>query len=309
MSVYISRNQPRRQTVIAGKIKDTERYDRYYDVAHDALQKGIFPRVTLPVGQLVVRVMKGPYNARSIPPGSSKGTGNRFNGLRLDGRAGHGALYVGTVAGVLREYTHYSVLEKQEKDGSAIRPAVLESPGSQALRAPIWKPAAADETADFMKKQRTGALPLNTESKFYLFRINRTLQFADLRITTLAPFMAQLRASGARRYGISSGSMIDLLAMVASNPDDYSASRGFADAVFDLRRRTVLAGVCAFSSRADSDSGLVTSSQGDRTGGLIYAIFGEDSAEITALAPVPKSQNQVGFDTFAELTAALQPKP
>ena len=288
MSVYQSRNQPRRQTTIAGKIKDVERYDRYYDIAYDALQKRSFPRMTLPVGSLMVRVMKGPYNARAIPPGSSTGIWNRFNGIRLDGRAGHGALYVGTVAGVLREYAHYSL------------------PDAGTPPPQIWKASTPDVTSAFMRGQRTGAAPVNVDTKFYLFRLSRPLHFADLRTTALAPFMAQLRASGARRYGLDSEAQVDFLATAASGPDDYSASRGIADAVYDQRRLTGIAGVCAFSSRADRDSGLIVDSEGDTTGGLIYAIFGADSAEVTALTPVPKSASQAGFDTYAELTAVLK---
>jgi hypothetical protein len=159
-----------------------------------------------------------------------------------------------------------------------------------------------------MRGQRAGAAPVDAKTKFYLFRTHQALHFADLRITSLGPFMAQVRQSGARRYGISENSEIDSLAMSASSPDDYSVPRGIADAVFDLRHLTGLAGVCAFSSRTDRDSGLIASSEGDATGGLIYAVLGPDSAEITALTPLPKSSTQPGFDTFAELTAALPPK-
>jgi hypothetical protein len=289
MSVYTSRNQPRRQTTIAGKIKDVERYDRYYDIAYDALQNRIFPRTTLQVGRLVVRTLKGPYDARGIPPGSSMSTSNRFSGSRLDGRPGQGALYVGTVTGVLREYTHYSL------------------PAAPTKPAQIWKPSVVDATAVFMQGQRGGATPVDPKTKFYLFRVNQTLHFADLRLTSLAPFMTQLRRSGARRYGIDSGAPVDFLAMAASGPDDYSASRGIADAVFDLRRVTGITGVCAYSSRADRDSGLVASSDGDPTGGLVYAIFGADLSVVTALTPVPKAHDQVAFDTFAELNVAVRP--
>jgi len=300
MSVYLSRNQPRRQTTIAGKIKHVERYDRYYDIAYDALRKRMFPRVTLPKDSLVVRAMKGPYDPRGIPPGSSTGIGNRFNGIRLDGRAGHGALYIGTVTGVLREHTHYSL---REKSGSVTR---LD--GSETKPTPLWKPSGTDSTAHFMHGQRTGASPVNSATKFHLMRVNQTLHFADLRVTSLSRFMTQLRLSGAQQYGITSEADVDFLAMAASGPDDYSAARGIADAVFDLRHQSGLAGVCAFSSRADSDSGLVVSAEDDPTGGLIYAVFGADSTVISALTPLPKSPDKAGFDTFAELTAQLSTK-
>lgn len=286
MSVYLSRNQPRRQTVIAGKIKDVQRYDRYYDLTYDALQKRLFPRTTLDAGQLVVRVMKGPYNARSIPPGSSTGTWNRFNGSRLDGRPGQGALYVGTVTGTLREYTHYS----------------LPASGMQPEK--IWRPGVADASKTFMQGQRAGAPPVDDQQKFYLFRVNQTLHFADLRTTALTPFMTQLLQGGAQRYGIVNSAQVDFLATAAAGPEDYSAPRAIADAIYDLRGLTGLSGVCAYSSRADSDSGMILSSGGDSTGGLIYAIFGPDSSEVRALTPVPQSATQAGFNTFAALSAA-----
>jgi hypothetical protein len=171
---------------------------------------------------------------------------------------------------------------------------------------PIWTPGAKDNTAGFIQGQRTGAPPPNTESKFYLFRVNQPLHFADLRVTSLNPFMTQLRLSATQRYGIDSGAEVDFLTMAASAPNDYSASRGIADAVYDLQQVTGLKGVCAFSSRADSDNGLVLSSEGDPTGGLIFALFGADSSIVTALTPVPKHHTQVAFDTFAELTARVE---
>jgi hypothetical protein len=288
MSVYRSRHQPRLQTTIAGKVEDVERYDRYYDIAYDAIQNRMFRGISLPVGSLVVRGNDYRYDARVIPPGSSTKITNRFSGLRLDGRAGQGALYVGTIAGVLREHTHYSL------------PAWKKQPNR------IWSSSATDVTAEFMHEQRTGKPPLDSKLKFFLYRVDKTLHFADLRITSLASFMSRLLdMGGTQRYGITSGSMVDLLAAASGSPKDYSASRGIADAVFDLRRVSGFAGVCAFSSRADRDSGLVGGSEGDATGGLIYAIFGADSTAVTALTPVPKSADTLAFDTFAELSAAV----
>lgn len=274
---------------MAGKIQDVERYDRYYDIAYDAIQNRMFPSISLPAGSLVVRGNDYRYDARVIPPGSSTKITNRFSGLRLDGRAGHGALYIGTITGVLREHTHYSL------------------PGWKKQPAQIWSRSATDVTSEFMREQRTGKPPVDSKLKFFLYRVNTALHFADLRITSLASFMSRLlRTAGAQRYGMAAGSMIDFLAGASGNPTDYSASRGIADAVFDLRRSSGFAGVCAFSSRADRDSGLVGSSEGDATGGLIYAIFGADSTVVTALTPVPKSPGTLGFDTFAELSAAVQ---
>src|SRR5271169_4493090 len=136
MALYQSRFQPRRHTTLTGKINDVERYDRFYDIAFDALRRGRFPQVTLTVGRLLVRVMRGPYDPRAIPPGSSMNVGNRFSGPRLDGRPGQGALYVGTIAGVLREHTHYALLQKSSSLQNAVPP--------------LWKPGAPDGTAAFM---------------------------------------------------------------------------------------------------------------------------------------------------------------
>jgi hypothetical protein len=287
--VYQSRHQPRRQTTTAGKIDDVERYDRYYDITYDGIQHRMFPSIALSVGSLVVRVNNPKYDARVIPPGSASKLTNRFSGLRLDGRAGQGALYIGTIGGVLREHAHYSL------------------PGAKRQPDKVWKPTSKDATSDFMREQRAGAA-VDPNLKFFLYRMNETLQFADLRLTSLASFVKRmLCAGGAQRYGLSDKAVIDFLARAASNPSDYSASRGIADAVYDSRKRSGLAGVCAFSSRADRDSGLVVGSEGDATGGLIYAVFGADSTTVSSLTPVPKSPGNLAFDTFAELSAAVQP--
>lgn len=285
--VYQSRHQPRRQTTTAGKIDDVERYDRYYDITYDGILSRMFPTVGLSAGSLIVRVNNPRYDARVIPPGSASKLTNRFSGLRLDGRAGQGALYIGTIGGVLREHAHYSM------------PAGNRPPK-------VWKPSSSDATSEFMREQRAGAA-VDPNLKFFLYRMNETLQFADLRLTSLASYAKRmLQAGGAQRYGLSDQAMIDFLARAASNPSDYSASRGMADAVFDSRKLSGLSGVCAFSSRADRDSGIVVSTEGDASGGLIYAVFGADSTIVSSLTPVPKSAGALAFDTFAELNAAVQ---
>jgi hypothetical protein len=285
---YQSRHQPRRQTTVTGKIDDVERYDRYYDMTYEGILNRMFPSIGLAAGSLVVRVNNPKYDARVIPPGSATKLTNRFSGLRLDGRAGQGALYIGTIGGVLREHAHYSM------------------PGWKKQPEKVWKPSASDATSEFMREQRAGAA-VDPNLKFFLYRMNETLQFGDLRLTSLASFMKRmLGAGGAQRYGLSDGAVIDFLAKAASNPSDYSASRGMADAIFDLRKLSRLSGVCAFSSRADRDSGVVVSTEGDATGGLIHAVFGADSTTVSALTPVPKNASSLAFDTFAELSAAVQ---
>jgi hypothetical protein len=198
---------------------------------------------------------------------------------------------VGTIAGVLREHAHYSLLSK--------------STGLEPRIPPLYKPEADDVTKAFMDGQRKGARPPNVKTKFYLFRALTTLRFADLRISSLAPVMTRLRSELHRRYGIAESSPIDFQISAASASSDYSASRGMADAVFDLRGLTGDAGVCAFSSRADTDSGIVVSQEGDSTGGLVFAIFGRDSAVVSALALVPKDATQRGFDTYGDLRGMI----
>lgn len=293
MAVYESRHQPRRQTTLAGKIQNRETYDRYYDITYEALQRGIFPHMTLDVGTPLVRALNAKFDvnaARTIPPGSSLNTGNRFSGPRLDGRPGQGALYVGTAAGVLREHGHYSLLAPS---ASRLTPAA----------APLWKPGANDRTRDFLDGQKAGAPPPKGEH-FHLYRLSSALRFADLRIGSIVPLMHQLRASGeaARRYGIVDWSPIDFQVAAPSAPQDYSAARGMADAVHDLGRTTGDAGVCAYSSRADSDSGLLVGLPDDPTGGLIYAIFGRDASLVGALEP---ARPKASFTTFQALRAAI----
>lgn len=297
MTVYQSRYQQRRQTVITGKIGDTERYDRYYDIAYEALLAARFPHFTVPAGGLVVRVMDGLFDPRAIPPGSSMKPGNRFSGPRLDGRPGQGALYVGTLTGVLREHTHYSLLGKSASRLRSTTPT-------------LWKAGGVDQTRAFMRDLRAGAAPPEAGTKYYLFRALAPLHFADLRITSLAWLFTQLRSSGGEsRYDIVHWSPVELQISAASASQDYSAARGMADAVFDLSPKTGDVGVCAFSSRADLDGGLVTDSPGDPTGGLTFAIFGRDSMVVSALDPVlpdPADKSKLGFDTFAALGAAIK---
>lgn len=288
MRAYQSRYQPRRHTMMMGKIEDAERYDRYYDIAYDGIQNRMLPSIALPAGTLVVRGNDPQYDARVIPPGSSTKLDNRFSGLRLDGRAGQGALYIGTISGVIRERTHYALKNATKKPDK------------------IWTPASSDVTSDFMRGQRTGA-PAGDKYAFFLYRVNKALQFADLRITSLASFMKRMLGAGAaQRYGLSDRALVDFLARASSNPEDYSASRGIADAVYDLRKVSGFVGVCAFSSRADSDSGFVISAEGDATGGLVHAVFGPDSTAVTALTPVPESPGNLAFDKFSDLVAVVQ---
>jgi len=295
---YQSRHQPRRQQTSGGKIKNAEQYDVFYDIAFDAMIRGDFPTMTVDTGKLMLRVVKAALSieqARTIPPGSSMDGNNRFSGPRLDGRNGQGALYVGTVGGILREHAHYSLQTYPASKFGTATPT-------------LFKPGAPDTTSAFMQQQKTGAMPLSPQ-RFHLFRLRHPLQFADLRLTALAPLFHRVRTSGEAqgRYGMVGHIPFDMLLSAASDAQDYSAARGIADAVFDRRHSTGLAGVCAASSRADSDSGLIHQTHGDPTGGLIFAIFDKDGTPVAALEPaaLPGKPNDAVYDTFEAIAAAV----
>jgi hypothetical protein len=280
--------------VLLGRIASAERYAIYYDIARDALQRGTLPTLVLPAGRLVLRASNAAYTAeqaRTIPPGSAMSVLNRFSGARLDGRPGTGALYVGTVAGVLREHGHYANLPKP---ASPLQPATA----GQAL----WRPGQPDARSAYLGAQKAGASPGGTH--FHLYRTAGTLRFADLRVTALAPLFAQLHASGEarQRYGIAPHQPLDFAIAAASDATDYSASRGLADAVADTAQDTRLIGVCAFSSRADRDDGLVVESHGDPTGGLIFAIFRRDGEVVSELQV---AQPKGTFATYGEVMGVL----
>lgn len=301
MSKYESRHQPRHQTTNLGKVKNRVQYDIFYDIAYDAMLTGEFPSLTLPAGKLVLRVLHSNYDieaARTIPPGSCRSTSNRFSGVRLDGRNGQGALYVGTVGGIMREHAHYSL---QSYPASKL---------GHAVAAPkLYNPASPDRTRDFMKDQKTGGMPMSPQL-FHLYRLKHPLQFADLRLTSLAPLFHRLKASGElkHRYGIVDHLPFDMLLSAACDAQDYSASRGIADAVFDRRHSTGNAGVCAHSTRADSDSGLYFDTHNDPTGGLIFAIFENDGTPVAALEPavgIGGKPKDATFATFEAIVAAV----
>lgn len=298
MTSYQSRHQPRRQQIAGGKIKNPTLYDVFYDLAYDAMVRGDFPTMTIDAGKLMLRVVNSALTieqARTIPPGSSMNGNNRFSGPRLDGRNGQGALYVGTVGGILREHAHYSLQSYPSSKLGTAAPSLVT-------------PGAPDQTKAFMQQQKTGAMPLSPQ-RFHLFRLRHALSFADLRLTSIAPLFQRLRASGElrERFGIVDHLPFEMLISAASEAQDYSAARGIADAVFDRRHSTGLSGVCAASSRADSDSGLVYDSHNDPTGGLIFAIFENDGTPITALEPAapPGKPNDAIYDTFAAIAAAV----
>lgn len=286
MATYISRHQPRRQTVIAGQIRDPNNYGRFYDLTCDALAAGALPTVTVPAGGLFIRYASAgmtPAQVCGIHPAGTTKLDVRFSGRRLDGRAGQGAIYLATPAASLRELTHYSL-----------------PPG-----AALWTPGAPDRTAAFMAQQlQGGAAPAG--KVFYLVRTTRALRLADLRPTALWSLVGRMMvAGGTTRYGISENTPQDFLARAHLTPDDYSASRGIADAVADRGGALGLAGVLSHSARADRDDGLIAGDQGDAMGGLVVALFGQDGERLSALEPA-LPPGQAGVAVFGSLAALRQ---
>ena len=69
----------------------------------------------MPEGQILIRQSDRSIEAsRQIPPIQycAHSQEVRYSGRRLDGKVGQGALYMGTLAGVLREITHYELKHK-----------------------------------------------------------------------------------------------------------------------------------------------------------------------------------------------------
>ncbi|MEM9057339.1 MAG: hypothetical protein AAGD86_07675, partial [Pseudomonadota bacterium] len=114
MSTYISRIRPRKQAVVTGRIASLERYDKFYDLTWEALDKRAFPMLATNAGQVFVRVANSAHTAdlqaaRTVPPApfSAGSLHNRYSGIRPDGTPGQGALYMASLPGLLRELTHY----------------------------------------------------------------------------------------------------------------------------------------------------------------------------------------------------------
>lgn len=280
MASYRSRHQPRRHLVVTGKVLQPATYDRFYDIATDVVNAGGWPSMQMAAGTLLLRAVpsgtrKGDHfakpidveGARQVPPNSAMNSFNRFSGRRLDGRPGQGALYVGTVAGSLREFVHYAMQRRRGEDGL-----------KQPLPPRLWMPGKADEVRGFVKAGAGGQLDADpTPHNIFLYRLATRLSLADLRLPALATVMARLKATPAwaARYGLAAQARFDLLTAAVVDAQDYSAARGLADALADAAPRTGHAGICAHSSRADTENGLVLVDQDDATGGLVMALFGE----------------------------------
>lgn len=293
---YSSRHNPRRHTVFTGKIQSTERYDRYYDFTVDLIKRGDLPIILTRQDEHMFRkAPKAPAafgakreekvenkatekfldieQSRIIPPLGSA-LDKRYSGMRLDGKTGEGALYVGSLSGVLREHVHYDLSPKG--------PNLVGVPSRAGVR--LVKPGGRDETRSFIKQELTGS---PVDALFHVYMPQKSFRLADFRLTSLfAIFTRHLSDPQARkRYEISSETSIDTLMSAINSQYDYSASRGMADAVADQRRRISVDGLCAWSARGESDTGLITGIAGDASGS-IQALFGSPGTQIAALAPV-----------------------
>jgi len=169
---YKSRYQQRAQTVVTGKVHSVERYDRFYDIVFEAAKEGHLPTMQLPAGQVLLRKSNRDIQpSRTIPPAthSSMSLANRYSGIRLDGKPGQGALYVGTIAGILREHTHYA-LSGTAPTGSLYQPGI-----------------SPDRTRNFIEheKSRASGTSVGGGNPFHAYRLSRAMTFADFRLQCL----------------------------------------------------------------------------------------------------------------------------
>ncbi len=281
MASYRSRHQPRRHLVVTGKVLQPDTYDRFYDIATDVLNAGGWPTMQVAADTVVVRAVttKPPEDdilhrpidadgARRVPPYAAMNSYNRFSGRRLDGRPGQGALYVGTVAGTVREFVHYAMQRRRGKDGL-----------KQPLPPRVWTPGNGDTVRDFRHVQKRADMPPDPEPhRLFIYRLASTVTLADLRLPALATVMAHLKRTPAwaARYGLVGHAGFDLLTAAVADAQDYSAARGLADALADGAKRDGFAGIAAHSSRGDTETGLVIHGKAqDKSGGLVLALFGE----------------------------------
>lgn len=284
MGPYLSRHSPRKVTVVTGNILSTERYDRYYDFTCDLIERSLLSTVELPAGLHVFRKSKKSFDieaSRTIPPAdySALSLTNRYSGRRLNGMPGEGALYVASLPGMIREHTHYAMRPETSKLGRPAIPPGLVMPGDN------------DKTREFLNKELTSGD--SGPDHFHVFSLDRALRLVDLQVRSLYALFAQHLAdpTARNRYQISASTPIDFLSSAVNSVMDYSASRGMADAISDRRRASGVDGICATSSRGESDTGLVFGVAG-AAGGAIQVLFGTPGSKLTALKPV---------DTYASI--------
>ena len=291
MATYVSRHNPRKQVTVQGMIRSPERYDRFYDIAWEAVQRGVLPILALPAGRLMFRKSdRDIEQSRTIAPSaySAESLSVRYSGVRLQGNAGQGALYLASLAALLREHVHYS-------GAGGVPHGTLLHPQAPDLTMAATKQIMAGHST-------SGATAGNP---FHAYRLNRAIRLADIRVMSLTRlFGLVLAAPGARvRFGLSPATSADLLVQTVLDPQDYSAARGLADAVFDQARAQSLDGLIATSARGDSDSGSILYAHGDGVEGFVYALFGTPGHVVSTLTPV------ASYPSFKALVDSVKVMP
>jgi hypothetical protein len=289
MPTYRSRHNPRKQLIVLGeRVASAETYDRYYDIGWESLQRGVLPLVRLEIGRLMFRYSKASIEqSRTLRPAkfSSNSREVRYSGIRLTGREGQGALYLASLGAVVRERVHYA--------GAGT--GLILPGGPDHTRAAVKSLSAGAATA----VAQCGPQP------FHVYRLQAALLLADLRVSALVRvFQDLLGAPGARaRFGISPAATAAGLLNAVLAPQDYSATRGLADAVHDAGAQRGVAGLMATSARGDADSGVILDNQGDGVEGLVYALFGKAEQRLDVLQPV------ASYDSFKRMREAVKLMP
>ena len=132
---------------------------------------------------------------------------------------------------------------------------------------------------------------------YHVYQLVRPIVFADLRLQALYKYFSKFPSVTGSEHTIHT----ELRMIPLYDGRDYSAARGMADAVYDVGTSKHVRGVCAISSRTDSDWGFNTSNHGDISDGLVVAIFGQPGITITDLQPVNS------YSGFKEMSESLIP--
>lgn len=290
MPTYVSRHNPRKQLMALGeRVGSPESYDRFYDIGWESFHEGVLPLSRLPAGRLLFR-----YSGATIEQSrtlreaqfSTHSRDVRYSGMRLSGREGHGALYMASLGGVVRERVHYA-------GGASAHGLIL--------------PGATDRTRAAVKALGTGpaAPAAGGPQPFHVYRLQNELLLADIRVTSLVRlFQLLLVSPGARaRFGLSPHASAEGLMNAVLAPQDYSAARGLADAVHDVGAQRGVAGLLATSARGDSDSGMILDNLGDGVEGVVYALFGRAGERLDSLQPV------ASYGSFRQMQDAVKQMP
>ena len=290
MPTYVSRHNSRKQLVVLGeRIASAESYDRFYDIGWEGFQRRALPLVWLEAGRLLFRYSEATIEQSRTLREVDKSTSSRrarYSGIRLSGREGQGALYMGSLGGVVRERVHYS--------GSGSGAGLILPGGIDHTRVAIRTLTSAPVAA-----------AANGANFFHVYRLRTSVLLADIRVVALRNmFLDVLEAPGGRaRFGLSPAATAEGLIHAVLAPQDYSAARGLADAVCDVGTARGIAGLMATSARTDSDSGMILENQGDGVEGLVYALFGSAEARLDVLQPL------ASYGSFREMRDAAQVMP